>query len=361
MSVPVQTVIAVAGRVLMRSGYLHMMDLLRGLAARGCKVCLLCSRLQSEFQSHDVPFPVHTWEEVAGRWPALGGEAALREFVLREKAQIIHVHGTGLGFTGNRLLKSVRVPIVFTPHSASEDLRAVRRMQGHAVKVIALSEYLREGLVNRGRVPREKVNVIPLGVEVERYEIFLPQFENHAPLVGTISPLEAGRGQADFLHAVKLILNSGREVEFMVAGDGPTERSLRRQAAALGIEKRLTFVTRVSSYRDVMCAVDVFVRPGVRGGIGHTVLEAMAMGKPAVTIASASMLEIVAEEVSGFMVPKGDIPAMAAAIERLIDDPSLAREMGLAARRHVAKNFSMDQLIKNVLRIYSEAVGCERR
>ena len=358
---PVQSVLAVAGRVRMRSGYLHMIELLRGLSARGCKVALLCSGLQAEFRSREIPFSVHTWGEIAGRWPALRGEGALRGFVLREKVQILHVHGGPIGLAGNRFLRSVSTPAVFTPHSAPGDHRTIRRIQQRAAKVIALTEYLREGLVNRSRVPRGKLSVILPGVEVEAFDLLLPQTGGRVPVVGTVSPLEPGRGQGDFLHAAKLVLDSGREAEFVVGGDGSTERALRHQAADLDLQKRLTFATRLADYRDVIATLDIFVRPTVHGGIGHTVLEAMAMGKPAVTIAAGNMLEIVQEGRTGFMVPRGDVRSMAAVIQRLIDDPSLAREMGLSARRRVAEKFSMERLTKDTLRIYSEAIACAQR
>ena len=356
MSTPVESIVAVAGRVSLRSGYLQMLELLQSLSARGCEVALVCARVQAEVGSREISFPTHTWAQVAGRWPSLRGDAAFQELLQRRKVQVVHVHGTRLGRAGHRFLRSVALPVVFTPHSAGSDLRETRQTHRRAVKVAALSEHLREGLMNRGRIPRDKLVVVPPGLEVNSYELHLPLMKSRVPIVGTVAPLEPGRGQSDFLEAVRLVLDAGLEAEFVVAGDGPAERAIRRQAEALKLEKHVTFVTRISDYADVISVLDVFVRPTASSGIGHTVLQAMAMGKPAVVIATGSMLEIVEDGNTGLVVPKKSVGALAAAIERLLRDPPLARKMGQAARQRVAEQFSMDRLVKQTLRMYAEAV-----
>ena len=356
MSTTVESIVAVAGRVCLRSGCLQMLELLQGLSTRGCEVALVCARVQAEVGSRQVSFPTHTWAQVTGRWPSLRGDAAFQELLQQRKVQVVHVHGTRLGRTGHRFLKSVAVPVVFTPHSVDSGLGETRQTHRRAGRVAALSEHLREGLMNRGRVPREKLVVVPPGLEVNSYELHLPLMNDRAPIVGTVAPLEPGRGQSDFLEAARLVLDAGLAAEFVVAGDGPAEQAIRRQAEALRLAKHVTFVTRISDYADIISVLDVFVRPTESGGIGHTVLLAMAMGKPAVVIATGSMLEIVEDGNTGLVVPKKSPAALAAAIEQLLRDPPLARKMGQAARQRVVEQFSMDRLVKQTLRMYAEAL-----
>lgn len=356
VSLPIHNILALAGRVRVSSGYLHMMELLRGLACRGCHVALVCSRIGADMGSRETPFPVSTWSEVAGRWRAAWGRPDVEAFARRQNAQVIHVHGTGLGAPASRLLHVVDAPIVFTPHSASSHLAQIRRIQRYAGRVLALSESLREGLLNRGHVPREKLRVLRPGVELSAYAVTPPRMDGYVPVVGTTAPFEASRGQATFLEAAKLLLDSGREAEFVLAGDGPAEGALRRKARHLGLDKRCTFVTRLEDYRNVMAALDVFVRTALSSSMGHTVIQAMALGKPAVVVAAEGMLELVDDGRTGLLVPKGDTQAMARAVAGLLDDPARARAMGLAARAHIVEHFNMDTMAAAVLKTYEEVL-----
>ena len=357
MSVSIERILAVAGRVNLRGGYLQMLELLQGLSARGHEVTLLCARMQSEFFSRGIGFPVHTWAQIAGPWPLLRNEAAIQEFVQRRKAQIIHVHGNRLGSVGRRFLKSAIVPVVFTPHSVLSRLGEIRWIHRRAAKVTALSEHLREGLMNRARVPREKLSVVPPGIESGSSDARFPRMDGRVPVVGIAAPLEVEREQTDFLEAARMVLDSGLEAEFVVAGDGPNEYALRQQAENLNLTKHLTFVTQLADYRHVINMLDIFVRPMANGGIGHTVLQAMSMGKPTVVVATANILEIVEDSRTSLVVPKKSAPALAASIGLLLRDPPLARKMGEAARQRVAERFNIDQLIRNTLRVYAEAVA----
>jgi len=356
VNAPIQNILAVAGRVRAQSGCFHMLDLLSGLAGRGCGVSLACASIASEISSRGAPFPATTWSALGGRWTGFVGAAALRDFYARAKAQVIHVHGAGLRYAGRRFLNAVRAPAVYTPYSLADDLRGTLWIRRRAARVIALSEYMREGLVNRCRVPRENLRVVPPGIELSRYECLPPRIGERIAVVGCVAPLEPDRGQSIFLRAARLLTDSGREAEFVVAGDGPAEHALRREAAELGIQKRVTFATQLSEYRGVISTLDVFVRPALEGGLGYAVLEAMAMGKAVVATSTGSVPEMVVEGKGGVMVAKGDTAALAEAVGRLLDAPQAARELGAAARRSVAERFSMDRLVQSTLKVYAEAV-----
>jgi glycosyltransferase involved in cell wall biosynthesis len=333
-----------------------MYDLLAGLAARGHTVSLVCESFPSALGTRSVSFPVATWNSLGRSWFGFIGRRAFCEFESRQGAQVIHVHGTDLCAAGHGFLKAASAPVVFTPFSSVVDAREVRRVQRRAQRVIALSEYMREGLVNRCRVPREKLRVVPPGIEMASYELLPPRMGERTPVIGTVAPLDAGRGQSTFLRAARLLLDSSREAEFVVAGDGPQERALREEAAALGVETRVAFVTRLAGYRSVISALDVFVRPALSGGLGYTVLEAMAMGKAVIATATGDVPELLEEGKTGFMIPKADESALAKAVADMLDHPDKARALGLAARAEVAERFNMDRRVENALRVYAEAV-----
>ncbi len=354
MNAQAENVLAAAGCVRMRSGYLHMLDLLSGLADRGAEVTLLCGSIAPELAGRHLPFQVFYWHDVVGHWP-VANPHDLGNFCAAQKIRLIHIHGVGLGPTVRRAIHHAALPVAFTPHSESSDRRAVRTLAQLSQRAVALSEYRREMLVNYFRLPRESVRVIPPGVELAHYEERLPQTNGHAPVIGTVAPFESGRGQNHFIEAAAQVIKSGREAEFVVAGDGREESALRRLAAALGIAKRVTFVTGLTNYRSTIAVLDIFVRPAVRGGMGYTILEAMAMGKAVLATATDDVPEMIDEGRSGLMVSKGDSRALGEAMIRLLDRPELSRRLGAGARQSVAKEFSMDNLVQRTVEMYDEA------
>lgn len=365
MSASVRKILAVAGRVRAGSGFLHMLDLLQGLSAQGFSVSLLCGGLPVGIGARRISFPVHTWSEMAGRWPSRRGEAALERLVRRTKVQLVHVHGTQLGWAGRWFVSAVNTPMVFTPHSASSHVGEISRLQRRCGRIIALSEALREGLVNRCRVPREKVAVVPPGLPVGSYEVAGPLARHggwpadRVPIVGMAAPLARERGQEVFLDAAKKLLAAGRGVKFIMAGDGPTERALRRRVRRLELDKHVIFVTGFSAYRDIIPAMDIFVRPALAAGIGYIVLEAMAMAKPVVVTSTKGVVYLVEDERSGLVVAKRDAEALAEAVGKLLADPAWALQMGLAARERVVEKFGMDRLVADTLEVYAKAAAAK--
>ncbi len=355
MNAAAHSILAVAGRIRLRSAYLQMFDLLSGLASRGHAVALLCESLPERLGGREISFPVYRRAEVMGRWSAFRGQAPMKKPPHPQNAQVIHLHGTRLGRPMRRFLKAASLPVVFTPVSVLEGVREMRRTVGRCMRVVALSEQMREGLVNRCHAPRLKVSVVLPGVELGQYPLLPPRMNDRLPVVGCAAPMERGRGQNVFLEAAKEVLN-GREAEFVLAGDGPWEARLRRQAESLGLTGHLTFVTGLADYRPVIAAMDVFVRPGMTSGVGYNVLETMAMAKPVVAASTAGVLEIIEDGLTGLVVPKGDARALATAIGHLISHPAMSGEMGLAARRRVAERFSMDRFIGDTTRLYAEAI-----
>jgi glycosyltransferase involved in cell wall biosynthesis len=333
-----------------------MLDFLAGLGGQGYGASLVCTSVPVEIAEKGLPFPVTTWNALGGRWTGFISAGTFREFLRRTEADVIHVHGTGLGFSGRRFLRAARAPLVFTPYSLNGDRYEAARIGRRAACVIALSEFMREGLVNRSRIPRETLRLVTPGVDLKLYDFLPPRIGERVPVVGAVAPLEPERGQSVFLRAVKILAASVREAEFIVAGDGREERSLRREAAALGVEKRVTFVPGLANYRGAIAAVDIFVRPSLSGGFGYGVLEAMAMGKAVVATSAGSVPEMVVEGKTARLVAKGDAAALAEAVGQLLTHPQAARELGAAARRSVSERFSMQRVVAETVSVYAEAV-----
>jgi glycosyltransferase involved in cell wall biosynthesis len=130
----------------------------------------------------------------------------------------------------------------------------------------------------------------------------------------------------------------------MLIGDGPIAGELRRAASDLG---HVSFPGWLPNreLRDRMrralavCVPSVEAASGDAEGLPNVVIEAMAAGVPVVATHHAGIGEAVEHDRTGLLVPPGDVPALTAALRRLVDDRDIARSMGEEARRVARDKF----------------------
>ena len=124
-----------------------------------------------------------------------------------------------------------------------------------------------------------------------------------------------------------------------------------------GITERTWLPGARDDVSELMQAMDVFVLGSLREGISNTILEAMASGLAVIACDTGGNHELVAHGVNGYLVPPGDSEALAAAIERYVDDAALRREHGAASRNRAQDEFSIDVMIERYRTLYNWALG----
>ena len=167
-------------------------------------------------------------------------------------------------------------------------------------------------------------------------------------IVASISRMEKGKGQIEFIQMAALILKRFHDVAFLIVGgrepeDLPLIHEMKALVRALNIEKDFIFAGWRDDIPAVMTAVDIFVHCPTTfiEGLARTCLEAMALRLPAVVSDNGGMADAVLDGVTGFVVPPGDIERMAGAVAALLEDETLAREFGRQARRLIEQEFDM--------------------
>jgi rhamnosyl/mannosyltransferase len=148
----------------------------------------------------------------------------------------------------------------------------------------------------------------------------------------------------------------------LLVGEGPLQAKLERVAFEVGVRDRITFLGRVSQ-EEVLGyynAADVFVMPSVARSeaFGIAQLEAMACGKPVINTQLRSGVPFVSRDgVTGITVAPADSSELAAAINRLLDDPGLRHQYGAAAARRVRQEFSIPTMVDRTLQLYREVIA----
>lgn len=226
----------------------------------------------------------------------------------------------------------------------------IRRLCAPLVsRFVAVSHDLRAWLVERVRVPAGKVVHICNGVDTERFAPG-PDAGQRAALgvepdqlvVGTVARLDPVKDQATLIQAFALTLREHPRAALVIVGDGPCRDDLQRLAASLGLAARVRFLGERHDVPALLRTMDVFVLPSIAEGISNTVLEAMASGLPIVATRVGGNRELVEEGVHGFLVPKQNPGALAAALGTYLDDGSLRTLHAKSSRQRAVDAFNLD-------------------
>lgn len=136
----------------------------------------------------------------------------------------------------------------------------------------------------------------------------------------------------------------GAGLRLNILGDGELRDSLRRVVAELGLADKVTFLGFQHDPFSHMRSADIFVLSSRWEGFGNVLVEAMAMGTPVVsTDCPHGPSEIIADGESGLLVPVGEPEALAAALQRLIDEPQLRQRLSQAGQAR-AQDFSAERI-----------------
>ncbi len=163
--------------------------------------------------------------------------------------------------------------------------------------------------------------------------------------------LNLDKGVMDLVAAFSKII-AGRDVILLIAG--PDEAGIKeKMLEALGEEqKRLIFVGYTSRPEDYMNAADVFCLPSYREGFGSVVIEAAAVGIPAVGSNIYGVSDAIADGLTGFLHEAGNPDDLAAKMAELADNPELRTQFGQNARRRAEELFPSERLSDALLEEY---------
>jgi glycosyltransferase involved in cell wall biosynthesis len=151
-------------------------------------------------------------------------------------------------------------------------------------------------------------------------------------------------------------------VRYLIVGAGEEERRLRAQAQQNGLGDRVVFAGYRHDVPAIMAAMDVFVLPSRRENMPQALLEAMAMGRAIISTASIGVREVVEDGVTGFVVPLGDVHALAERLRQLGCDAGLRERMGAGARARIRDGFTREDMLTRVEGLLGELVaGSSRR
>jgi len=261
----------------------------------------------------------------------------------RLQPRIVHVIDVWpQAFVAARLARVPRVLVTHhTPALPRQDNRAGRLWQrlGWATRpeVIYTSE------ADRVEDRREPSHVIPLGIDVDRFAGARPALAGDSPIVGTVGRLAEQKDHETLLETARLV----PDAQFVLIGDGELHQRLEAQA---GENVQLTGLR--GDIPELLASFAVYAQPSRYEGLCVAVLEAQAAGVPVIATPVGGMRDTVVDGETGLVVPVGDAGALAAAIERLLEDQPLAARLAAEANRSVRERYTEQRMIEQTLALY---------
>src|SRR6267143_1112410 len=252
--------------------------------------------------------------------------------------------------------------------------KTAKALLGSAVSVVENSQWTREQaqkvLRELGLDPlAEHVKVVPLGTDPEQFKPGLDTRDVRARyrLNGdlwavTVARLEPYKGVDTALRAVAAARNGGRDLHYLVIGEGKNGKEYKKLARELGIADAVRFTGNVPD-RDLPAlynTAQVYLGVSRRAdatrveGFGVALAEASACGLPVIAGQSGGLAEAVHDGETGLVVNPDDPEAVTVALKRLLGDQLLARRLGQAGRKAIETYYNWDRVIRDLLDIESQ-------
>lgn len=183
---------------------------------------------------------------------------------------------------------------------------------------------------------------------------------HNAPLAGAVGALVAHKGHRYLIEAAAQAVRDVPDARFVIFGEGDLRRPLEKLIADLGLEKHVILGGFRPDVLSLLKGFDFFVMPSVTEGLGTSLLDAMACGKPIVASRVGGIPEVVVDGKTGILVPPKDSEALADAIVRMMKDQAAAKTMGNLGYTRVIERFTVERMVEETHAIYERLDGSAR-
>jgi glycosyltransferase involved in cell wall biosynthesis len=306
---------------------------------------------------------------------------AIRKLNPKIKFDVVHDNQC-LGY-GLTLIKRHKLPFVATIHhpialdrdsdftQARNQIEKWRRWWFYSVyvpmqsfvgrradRVITVSECSAREIERLMGIPSDRIRVVYNGIDTDVFNNLdgLPKKSNSLIFVGNTE--DRKKGIIYLLQAIKMLENECPVKLTIIDGGAPEAQYVPALMQQINLNGRVTFARRLSGADLVKwySAADIAVVPSMFEGFGFPAAEAMACGIPVIAFNAGALPELVADGKTGILVPPADVPKLAAAIKKLVQDKELRCNMGKEARNRVLCKFNWELAAKQILKVYQEVI-----
>lgn len=277
------------------------------------------------------------------------------------RPHILHAHWwLPGGLIGTVASLITQVPLVLTTHGTDVEMLRKHRWTmplarlvfAHARAITCGSNYLRDQLLSLDVVDESRVRVVPMPVNPV-FEVAKSKVQVSNRMVLTVARLTRQKSIDTLIDAIALVPN----VRLRIIGDGPERANLEQHVRDLHLDDRVEFIGALpqTELPPHYAACAAFVLPSIREGMGLVLAEALLCGAPVIATNSGGATDIVRDGETGLLVPERDVRALANAIEKMLSDRALARQLAHAGAQFVGAHFTAERVAEQFAEIYQQS------
>jgi len=298
----------------------------------------------------------------------------LLRFVREHDIQLIHAHLTYAATWAAIVSRITGVPSIASLHVAPPAAGRGAKVRDWLMRValkrwsstvIAVSGALREQYLRLRSVDPAKYRAVHNGIELARFEgdrrasreLLAREFgiPANARVAVTVSVLREGKGVEMLLAAADAVVQQVPDAYLLIVGDGAKREEWMKLSRTLGAAAdRVRWAGYRRDVHAILPGCDLLVHPSLDDAFPTVLLEAMAAGLPVVASRVGGIPEIVAEEITGRLVPPADPARLTTEMVRLLGDPSTTARMSTAAREIAREKFSTAAWIARLNAVYED-------
>jgi len=312
----------------------------------------------------------------------------IKQIIRDFKPDIVHTHAAKAGMLGRRAAYSMGVPVIvhtfhghvfhsyFNPVKTATFIQLERALAKRTSKIIAISELQKKELSETYRIaPADKFSVIPLGFDLDRFNINIDEkrklfrerynIPEDAITVGIVGRIVAIKNHQFFVSAISELKKiSNKKVIAIIVGDGELRNSTEEFAQKCGLktgtrynQKEKTDIIFTSWIRDidrVYAGLDIVTLTSKNEGTPVSLIEALATGKPVVSTNAGGILDVVEHEITGLIAHDNECLTFTNYLKYLIENPAKAALMGKNGNIEMHKKFGYKRLILDTACLYND-------
>lgn len=314
----------------------------------------------------------------------------IRNIIKDYKPDIVHTHASKSGALGRLAAISLRVPIIIHTfhghvfHSYFGKLKTLfyilveRFLAKNSSAIIAISELQKNELTKDFNIcPDKKISVIPLGFDLEKFQVnyadqrksFRDEFciEENEICIGIIGRLTPIKDHDFFIRAIKKVIRkTNQPLKIFIIGDGEEKTSLMNLSNRLDLafsthteinsKALIHFTSWRSDMNKVYAGLDIVALTSLNEGTPVTLIEAQASNKPIVSTDVGGVRDILQEGVTGLLSPPKDINSYVNNLVSVIENKKLRESMGASGYNNVFEKFSYRRLVRDVKSLYDNLI-----
>jgi glycosyltransferase involved in cell wall biosynthesis len=286
-----------------------------------------------------------------------GDIAWLCNIVAEARADILHCHTYGSHVLAARAHLRTGLPLLRTEHGVRHYRDLSCGLNRHwalanTTKIAAVSGFVAGRVADIAPAAKDKIVVVPNGIDASHFFLQPPREEGPLRLVAT-ARLEPVKRLEIAIAALAKVAG----VVLDIVGDGAERGRLQALAHREGVAERVRFVGRQDDVRPFVAASDAAINVSREEALSLSLLEAAAMGRPAIAICQGGVPEAVVDGRTGWLTGDDSVAAFAALLAEVAKDRGEIARRGVAARAYVETNFSITRMCQAYGAVYRGLVS----